>query len=74
MQETFLTVYILADQTWTYFLKILLNNVQLRASYIVFSLILSLAPNSFTGEDSVEFHIHGGPAVITAVLHALGNR
>ncbi|KAK2835296.1 hypothetical protein Q5P01_015780 [Channa striata] len=29
-------------------------------------------PNSFTGEDSVEFHIHGGPAVITAVLQALG--
>lgn len=31
------------------------------------------APHSFTGEDSVEFHIHGGPAVITAVLQALGN-
>ncbi|XP_068446245.1 tRNA modification GTPase GTPBP3, mitochondrial [Clinocottus analis] len=31
------------------------------------------APHSFTGEDSVEFHIHGGPAVITAVLHALGS-
>ncbi|KAF3690713.1 tRNA modification GTPase GTPBP3, mitochondrial GTP-binding protein 3 Precursor [Channa argus] len=28
-------------------------------------------PHSFTGEDSVEFHIHGGPAVITAVLQAL---
>ncbi|XP_017891356.1 tRNA modification GTPase GTPBP3, mitochondrial [Ceratina calcarata] len=28
-------------------------------------------PNSFTGEDSVEFHIHGGPAVITSVLNAL---
>ncbi|XP_029356895.1 5-taurinomethyluridine-[tRNA] synthase subunit GTPB3, mitochondrial isoform X2 [Echeneis naucrates] len=31
------------------------------------------APHSFTGEDSVEFHIHGGPAVITAVLEALGS-
>ncbi|CAG00759.1 unnamed protein product, partial [Tetraodon nigroviridis] len=31
------------------------------------------APHSFTGEDSVEFHIHGGPAVIAAVLQALGN-
>ncbi|XP_044217071.1 tRNA modification GTPase GTPBP3, mitochondrial isoform X1 [Thunnus albacares] len=31
------------------------------------------APHSFTGEDSVEFHIHGGPAVITAVLQALGS-
>uniref|UniRef100_A0A3Q4AWF4 5-taurinomethyluridine-[tRNA] synthase subunit GTPB3, mitochondrial n=1 Tax=Mola mola TaxID=94237 RepID=A0A3Q4AWF4_MOLML len=31
------------------------------------------APHSFTGEDSVEFHIHGGPAVISAVLQALGS-
>ncbi|XP_013862788.1 5-taurinomethyluridine-[tRNA] synthase subunit GTPB3, mitochondrial isoform X2 [Austrofundulus limnaeus] len=31
------------------------------------------APHSFTGEDSVEFHIHGGPAVTAAVLHALGS-
>ncbi|XP_047442172.1 tRNA modification GTPase GTPBP3, mitochondrial [Mugil cephalus] len=30
-------------------------------------------PHSFSGEDSVEFHIHGGPAVITAVLQALGS-
>ncbi|XP_053150017.1 tRNA modification GTPase GTPBP3, mitochondrial isoform X2 [Hemicordylus capensis] len=29
-------------------------------------------PGSFTGEDSAEFHVHGGPAVITGVLHALG--
>ncbi|XP_076657449.1 5-taurinomethyluridine-[tRNA] synthase subunit GTPB3, mitochondrial isoform X2 [Halictus rubicundus] len=28
-------------------------------------------PNSFTGEDSVEFHVHGGPAVVTSVLEAL---
>ncbi|XP_076235123.1 5-taurinomethyluridine-[tRNA] synthase subunit GTPB3, mitochondrial [Calliopsis andreniformis] len=28
-------------------------------------------PNSFTGEDSVEFHVHGGPAVITSILNAL---
>lgn len=28
-------------------------------------------PASFTGEDSVEFHVHGGPAVIEAMLHAL---
>ncbi|KAM9849388.1 5-taurinomethyluridine-[tRNA] synthase subunit GTPB3, mitochondrial [Aulostomus maculatus] len=31
------------------------------------------APHSFTGEDSAEFHIHGGPAVITSVLQALGS-
>ncbi|KAG9350721.1 hypothetical protein JZ751_024610, partial [Albula glossodonta] len=29
-------------------------------------------PHSFTGEDSVELHIHGGTAVITGVLQALG--
>nr|WP_255371587.1 tRNA uridine-5-carboxymethylaminomethyl(34) synthesis GTPase MnmE [Maricaulis sp. W15] len=28
-------------------------------------------PGSFTGEDSAEFHVHGGPAVIEAVLEAL---
>ncbi|XP_051929883.1 tRNA modification GTPase GTPBP3, mitochondrial [Hippocampus zosterae] len=31
------------------------------------------APHSFTGEDSVEFHIHGGPAVTAAVVQALGS-
>ncbi|XP_050977991.1 tRNA modification GTPase GTPBP3, mitochondrial [Labeo rohita] len=30
-------------------------------------------PGSFTGEDSAEFHIHGGPAVISGVLQALGS-
>lgn len=29
-------------------------------------------PDSFTGEDVAEFHGHGGPAVITALLQALG--
>lgn len=29
-------------------------------------------PASFTGEDTVELHVHGGPAVITGVLDALG--
>lgn len=37
-----------------------------------FGHVMSSAPHSFTGEDSVEFHIHGGPAVIAAVLQALG--
>lgn len=31
-----------------------------------------LGPNSFTGDDVCEFHIHGGLAVIQAVLRALG--
>jgi len=30
------------------------------------------APNSFTGEDVVEFHVHGGRASIAGVLDALG--
>jgi tRNA modification GTPase len=28
-------------------------------------------PASYTGEDSVEFHVHGGPAVVAALLDAL---
>ena len=28
-------------------------------------------PNSFTGEDSAEFHLHGGKAVVAALLDAL---
>lgn len=30
-------------------------------------------PRSFTGENSCELHIHGGPAVIAAVIAALGS-
>jgi tRNA modification GTPase len=30
------------------------------------------APRSFTGEDQVELHLHGGPAVVAAALEALG--
>jgi len=30
-----------------------------------------LAPNSFTGEDVVEFHVHGGRAIISAVMDCL---
>jgi tRNA modification GTPase len=29
------------------------------------------APTSFTGEDVAEFHVHGGPAVVEALLNAL---
>jgi tRNA modification GTPase len=29
-------------------------------------------PNSFTGEDSAEFQVHGGVAVVNAVVSALG--
>ncbi|XP_020736237.2 tRNA modification GTPase GTPBP3, mitochondrial isoform X2 [Odocoileus virginianus] len=30
-------------------------------------------PQSFTGEDCTEFHVHGGPAVVSGVLQALGS-
>lgn len=30
------------------------------------------APHSFTGEDCAELQVHGGPAVVAAVLNALG--
>ncbi len=33
--------------------------------------IYSLGPHSYTGEDTVEFHCHGSPAVLTAGLEAL---
>lgn len=31
------------------------------------------APESFTGEDCCEFHVHGSPAVIAAMFRALGS-
>lgn len=35
--------------------------------YLLFS-----GPKSFTGEDSCELQVHGGPAVVSAILMALG--
>ncbi|CAI8007242.1 tRNA modification GTPase GTPBP3, mitochondrial, partial [Geodia barretti] len=32
------------------------------------------APHSFTGEDCAEFHVHGGPSVVLALLTALGRQ
>lgn len=32
-----------------------------------------LGPKSYTGEDSCEFHVHGGPAVISSILRSIGN-
>jgi len=37
-------------------------------------LLLFPGPNSFTGEDLAEFHIHGSNAVITCFLHVLSNQ
>ncbi|MBI1360222.1 MAG: tRNA uridine-5-carboxymethylaminomethyl(34) synthesis GTPase MnmE [Alphaproteobacteria bacterium] len=40
-------------------------------SYLDEALVLYMpGPNSFTGEDVVELHVHGGPAVIEAVIGA----
>lgn len=36
--------------------------------------LLFAAPASFTGEDVLEFHVHGGRAVISALLSVLENR
>ena len=33
--------------------------------------VYTRAPHSYTGEDTVEFHCHGSPAVLSAVLEAL---
>jgi len=33
--------------------------------------MVSRAPESYTGEDTVEFHCHGSPVVLTEVLHTL---
>ncbi len=32
------------------------------------------APASFTGEDCVEYHVHGGPAIVDGMLKALASR
>lgn len=44
----------------------------MRVTKILCHCLALLGPRSFTGEDSAEFHIHGGPAVINGVLQALG--
>uniref|UniRef100_A0A182NDU6 TrmE-type G domain-containing protein n=1 Tax=Anopheles dirus TaxID=7168 RepID=A0A182NDU6_9DIPT len=34
---------------------------------------LSSGPNSFTGEDTIEFHVHGGSAIISAMYDSLSS-
>ena len=41
-------------------------------AYFTNDLIPYSGPNTFTGEDEAELHIHGGQAVINAVLAAIG--
>jgi tRNA modification GTPase len=33
---------------------------------------LFTGPKSFTGEDTCELHVHGGRAVVSAMLNAIG--
>ena len=39
---------------------------------IIYGISTFLAPNSFTGEDMVEFQVHGGASVVLALVSALG--
>jgi tRNA U34 5-carboxymethylaminomethyl modifying GTPase MnmE/TrmE len=45
--------------------------LRVRIIYIII-IRFNLGPNSYTGEDTVEFHVHGGTAVVRGVLDALG--
>lgn len=52
-------------------------SVNLRQSARVLPIVLTMlfaiqGPQSFTGEDCMELHVHGGPAVVSGVLQALG--
>ncbi len=50
-----------------------LRNILWRDEHLDQALVLGFAENaSFTGEEVMEFQIHGGPAVMTAVLRAIG--
>ena len=53
--------------------KLVLGNLQDKHGRIIDQCmaVCSRAPHSYTGEDTVEFHCHGSPAVLTAGLEAL---
>ena len=53
--------------------KLVLGNLHDKDGRIIDSCcaIYSRGPHSYTGEDTVEFHCHGSPAVLTAGLEAL---
>ncbi len=56
-----------AKPRYAYFSPITYNNEVLDNALVLYF----NAPNSFTGEDVVEFHLHGSKAVISSVLEAL---
>ncbi len=53
--------------------KLLLGQLHDRQGRVIDSccVIVSRGPHSYTGEDTVEFHCHGSPAVLSAGLEAL---
>ena len=53
--------------------KLLLGQLHDRQGRVIDSccVIVSRGPHSYTGEDTVEFHCHGSPAVLAAGLEAL---
>ena len=54
--------------------KFLLNFTRSDYRIIIYLFLLLIpGPNSYTGEDTVEFHIHGGTSVVGGVLDALGS-
>ncbi len=56
-----------AKPRYAYFSPIIDNNETLDNALVLYF----NAPHSFTGEDIVEFHLHGSKAVISSVLEAL---
>ena len=53
--------------------KLILGTLQDRSGRVIdrCMAVYSRGPHSYTGEDTVEFHCHGSPAVLTAGLEAL---
>jgi len=53
--------------------KLLLANLHDKEGRIIDAIcvVVARAPHSYTGEDTVEFHCHGSPAVLAAGLEAL---
>ena len=53
--------------------KLMLGQLQDKAGRTIDSccVIVSRGPHSYTGEDTVEFHCHGSPAVLAAGLESL---
>ena len=55
--------------------KLILGTLQDKSGRVIDQCmaVYSRGPHSYTGEDTVEFHCHGSPAVLTAGLEALYN-